>query len=166
MTDGWTAWTEERTEILKKMFAEGDSFALIAARLGISRNAAIGKAARLGLSRDAGPSQKPGRPRCEKPIARQKVTRQAPISYQPLAAATPATPLTGGVTLLDLREHHCKFPFGDPRSEDFRFCGAPKETIIDPYCPAHRMVAYEPSAVRRNQDKKLTKQTLRKIAAR
>jgi len=44
-------WTEERVELLKKLWADGLSASQIAAELGgITRNAVIGKVHRLGLS--------------------------------------------------------------------------------------------------------------------
>ena len=43
-------WTDERVEMLKKLWADGLSASQIAAQLGgVSRNAVIGKAHRLGL---------------------------------------------------------------------------------------------------------------------
>src|SRR4029078_5112945 len=46
------AWTDERVELLKKLWGEGLSASQIAGRLGsVTRNAVIGKADRLGLSR-------------------------------------------------------------------------------------------------------------------
>ena len=45
------AWTDERVEQLKKLWAEGLSASQIAGRLGgVTRNAVIGKVHRLGLS--------------------------------------------------------------------------------------------------------------------
>ena len=45
------AWTEERVELLKKLWAEGLSASQIAGRLGgVTRNAVIGKVHRLGLA--------------------------------------------------------------------------------------------------------------------
>ena len=45
------SWTEERVELLKKLWSEGLSASQIAAELGgITRNAVIGKVHRLGLS--------------------------------------------------------------------------------------------------------------------
>ena len=50
-------WTDERVELLKKLWADGLSASQIAAELGgITRNAVIGKVHRLGLS---GPCQEP-----------------------------------------------------------------------------------------------------------
>ena len=43
------AWTDDRVEVLKKLWAEGLSASQIAARLGgVTRNAVIGKVHRLG----------------------------------------------------------------------------------------------------------------------
>ena len=45
------SWTDERVEMLKKLWADGLSASQIAAELGgITRNAVIGKVHRLGLS--------------------------------------------------------------------------------------------------------------------
>ncbi len=45
------SWTDERVEILKKMWGEGQSASVIAKELGgVTRNAVIGKVHRLGLS--------------------------------------------------------------------------------------------------------------------
>ena len=56
-------WTDERVELLKKLWSEGLSASAIAAELGgVTRNAVIGKVHRLGLSgRAKAPSQQPQR---------------------------------------------------------------------------------------------------------
>ena len=58
-------WTDERVELLKKLWADGLSASQIAAELGgITRNAVIGKVHRLGLSgRAKSPSSTSPRPR-------------------------------------------------------------------------------------------------------
>ena len=49
------SWTDERVELLKKMWSEGQSASQIAKELGgVTRNAVIGKVHRLGLSNRAG----------------------------------------------------------------------------------------------------------------
>ena len=51
------SWTDERVELLKKLWADGLSASQIAAELGgVTRNAVIGKVHRLGLLR---PRQEP-----------------------------------------------------------------------------------------------------------
>ena len=69
-------WTDERVELLKKLWAEGLSASQIAGRLGgVTRNAVIGKVHRLGLSGRATSSrsstQDHGGPMCRAPIARR-----------------------------------------------------------------------------------------------
>jgi len=49
------SWTDERVELLKKMWTEGQSASQIAKELGgVTRNAVIGKVHRLGLSNRTG----------------------------------------------------------------------------------------------------------------
>ena len=49
-------WTEERVELLRKLWAEGLSASQIAGRLGeVTRNAVIGKVHRLGLALRSSP---------------------------------------------------------------------------------------------------------------
>jgi GcrA cell cycle regulator len=68
-----------------------------------------------------------------------------PGSQEPLAeAASEAVdiPRRQGLTLLELTSRSCHWPIGDPKKEDFRFCGA----IVQrrPYCEVHRALAYAP----------------------
>ena len=52
------AWTDDRVEILKKLWAEGLSASQIARELGdVTRNAVIGKVHRLGLAGRASPTK-------------------------------------------------------------------------------------------------------------
>lgn len=47
------------------------------------------------------------------------------------------------VTLLELEQHHCRWPNGDPRRSDFRFCGCPRVSMKSktPYCAKHTLLA-------------------------
>ena len=59
------SWTDERVEVLKKLWAEGHSASQIAKQLGgVTRNAVIGKVHRLGLSgrNTVAPRQAPAAP--------------------------------------------------------------------------------------------------------
>ncbi|MEM7267807.1 MAG: GcrA family cell cycle regulator [Pseudomonadota bacterium] len=54
--------------------------------------------------------------------------------------------------LLQLTERTCKWPIGDPATDDFFFCGlacAPGK----PYCEAHVAVAFQPMSSRRDRDR-------------
>src|SRR5512142_3358650 len=74
-------WTDERVELLKKLWQDGLSASQIAKQLGgVTRNAVIGKVHRLGLSGRATPS-KPARsvfkaPRPARPAAAPSAPRR------------------------------------------------------------------------------------------
>lgn len=167
------AWTEDRVATLSKLWADGLSASQIAKQLGgVTRNAVIGKVHRLGLSGRA----KPSRPKPAKTTATArpkaapkpaKVTaKAAAVESKPKAkpAQLPATieqppleakPLKDGTyaTILTITDHMCKFPIGDPKADEFRFCGR-KTDPDEPYCTPHSMVAYQPSR-RRNSSGKM-----------
>ena len=45
------------------------------------------------------------------------------------------------VSLMELDNHTCRWPLGDPKDENFRFCGK-KVRIGQTYCEEHAAVAY------------------------
>ncbi len=190
------SWTEERVEILKKMWAEGQSASQIAKELGgVTRNAVIGKVHRLGLSNRASgtttakstgekPRAKPAKAKAAAKAEKPKVAEKA---AQPEPAARPATG-TGAnrrqiipagqplppqpsaneispealanvrevekkarkLSLMELTERTCKWPIGDPATEEFWFCGLPSKPG-KPYCEAHVEVAFQPMSARRDR---------------
>jgi len=151
-------WTDERVELLKKLWQDGLSASQIAKQLGgVTRNAVIGKVHRLGLSGRAAPS-KPARPVFKAPRpARQAAAPAAPrrIAPPPLAAAAPppqppvryVEEAPGAATVLTLGAHMCKWPIGDPSSDDFTFCG--RRASESPYCVEHARVAYQPAQAKK-----------------
>ena len=71
-------WTDERVELLKKLWQDGLSASQIAKQLGgVTRNAVIGKVHRLGLSGRAAPS-KPARTVFKAPRPARPITPAAP----------------------------------------------------------------------------------------
>jgi GcrA cell cycle regulator len=54
------------------------------------------------------------------------------------------------LTLMELTERTCKWPIGDPATEDFWFCGLPVQAG-KPYCEAHVGVAFQPMSSRRDR---------------
>ena len=52
------------------------------------------------------------------------------------------------LSLMELTERTCKWPVGDPATEDFWFCGLPVQSGT-PYCEAHVGVAFQPMSSRR-----------------
>lgn len=168
------SWTDDRVELLKKLWSEGHSASQIAGELGgVTRNAVIGKVHRLGLSgraKSAAPSTKPRRPKstasspspaasANKPTptpqthgsAALKIdTAPAPV-VQPAPAAEPVAelaPISKRASILTLTERTCKWPIGDPATDDFYFCGRFSDAGV-PYCAYHCKIAYQPVADRR-----------------
>jgi len=143
-----TTWTMERITLLKDRMRAGFSCGQIARELGVSRNAVIGKTNRLGLSRfkNAIPGQSP------RTVTRQKILRALWAKPQ-IAFAKLSSESVKACSLLELQQWHCRWPMGDPTSEDFGFCGNRPVAGL-PYCPAHALMAYRPStrdAVAREQ---------------
>ncbi len=215
------SWTDERVELLKKMWAEGQSASQIAKELGsVTRNAVIGKVHRLGLSNRVGPGGAEGEeaeaatpaPQAESPRAPEPPRAVQPEPARPAAApqpaaapaapaqpaAAPAQPAAAAamppvnqpiplrkaiipagqplppqpsaneispealasvrevekrarkLTLMELTERTCKWPIGDPATEEFWFCGLPS-VAGKPYCEAHVGVAFQPMSARRDR---------------
>lgn len=57
------------------------------------------------------------------------------------AAEPPVEPPRGGIKLAQLQRGSCRWPLGDPRSADLRFCGARTVAGGRPYCAAHGRLA-------------------------
>jgi len=172
-------WTDERVEVLKKLWMEGLSASQIAGELGegVTRNAVIGKVHRLKLSARAKPTNSTPRAR---PAARPAPRRPSSAPASPIssgmasmnkARASMPRPQTMGATalaaspqietdlyvapatseifipedkrlsLLQLNEHTCKWPIGDPLTKDFYFCGQHSQDST-PYCEFHSRKAY------------------------
>ncbi|MHB8528389.1 MAG: cell cycle sigma 70 cofactor GcrA [Caulobacteraceae bacterium] len=151
-------WTDERVELLKKLWLDGLSASQIAKQLGgVTRNAVIGKVHRLGLSGRATPSQ-PSRslfkaPRPPRPAATSGVLhRRTPERHHPAPPLTPRPPpyveRPGTATVLTLGAHMCKWPIGDPSTEEFTFCGR-RAGEEGPYCIEHARLAYQPPQARK-----------------
>ncbi len=157
-------WTDERVELLKKLWADGLSASQIAAELGgITRNAVIGKVHRLGLSgRAKSPSSAAQRPRKARQSHMLRVARPSMRGNTALAYAYDLDvdaepepieniiPMGQRRTLLELSEETCRWPIGDPATQDFFFCGGKPVTGL-PYCGYHSRIAYQPPAARRDK---------------
>jgi GcrA cell cycle regulator len=142
-------WTEERVELLKKLWAEGVSAAQIAKRLeGVSRNAVIGKIHRVGPP----PRDMPVRirPSICKRAPSERVLRAGPEAARPSQPGVRLAPMLrvvteapGLATAATLLAHMCKWPIGHPDDCDFTFCGQ-SSASGRPYCAQHANLAYRP----------------------
>ncbi len=149
------SWTDDRVDVLKKLWLEGLSASQIAKQLGgVTRNAVIGKVHRLGLSGRAAPSQParavlraPRPPRAASPSTPRRSENHTP-QPRPEPVRVYVTEEPGTATVLTLGAHMCKWPIGDPSSTEFTFCG---RGTSGTYCSEHSRVAYQPA-----QNKKKT----------
>lgn len=160
-------WTEERTELLKTLHANGLSARQIAGEFGdVSRNAVCGKIDRLGLSRPRPPAAKKARTfltreekarrqqerKTVKVLAIRKAHVNGTLKAEMVDAVEPITPSAAppeflGIPLANLEDRQCRFPRGE--GADITFCGqpTPKEQS---WCAECRRIVYAPSLPRRS----------------
>ncbi len=72
------------------------------------------------------------------------------ISPEALARVSEVEKKAKKLTLMELTERTCKWPVGDPATDDFWFCGLPVQQG-KPYCEAHVGVAFQPMSSRRDR---------------
>ncbi|MCO4843273.1 MAG: GcrA cell cycle regulator [Yoonia sp.] len=72
------------------------------------------------------------------------------ISPEALAKVSEVEKTAKRITLMELTEKTCKWPVGDPATDDFWFCGLNVQTG-KPYCEAHVGVAFQPMSSRRDR---------------
>lgn len=167
------AWTDDRVDLLKKLWAEGLSASQIAGRLGgVTRNAVIGKVHRLGLSGRATTSRmKSHRPRNRVPgtpkrASKARFTNTGNPALRALYSANEGgepfaipeedltIPMEQRKSIQTLEENHCRWPIGDPQSSEFHFCGRPKVPGL-PYCEHHSCRAFQPPQAKRRDRQQL-----------
>lgn len=140
------AWPDARVQQLTTLFAQGLSRGQIARTMKLSRNSIIGKVLRLKLTRD---TKRPEQvhDRIVK-VRTAPVANRGPVKPRAVTSVEPTPLEIDGkcITLLELKDHHCKWPVGDPTDKAFHFCGlAPHPGR--PYCPAHCAKAYTPMSL-------------------
>ena len=72
------------------------------------------------------------------------------ISPEALASVREVEKKARKISLMELTERTCKWPIGDPATDDFWFCGLPSQQG-KPYCDAHVGVAFQPMSSRRDR---------------
>jgi GcrA cell cycle regulator len=82
------------------------------------------------------------------PLPPQPSTNE--ISQEALANVAAIEKKAKKLKLMELTERTCKWPVGDPATEDFWFCGLTSEQG-KPYCEAHNAVAFQPMSARRDR---------------
>ena len=191
MSKGWDNATLKK---LKALTCKGLSPSEIGKRLGMSKNAIVGKLNRLGWNAKAGGAASADIPdvdskkTAKKPAAKTAAAKKVPAKpVAPVAKKTTVKPAAKKATahaadvkktvakkevpakktadsetnvvaaknmavhqriiqhsleMANLKPNQCRWPIGDPDSEDFHFCG---ETVFvgKPYCYEHCKQAYQ-----------------------
>ena len=144
-------WTTERIALLKNHFEAGLSCRQIAAEIGVSRNAVIGKLTRLNLTREKKVKVAPrkaaaARGRGGSPVPRFRAQLLRVLTSEPEPSADDE-PIHNGHTcsLFELSDQKCRWPISTPGADDFCFCGNPPVDGL-PYCAGHSRLAYRVTA--------------------
>ncbi len=152
-------WNSEAIETLRALWAEGHSTAEIGRRMGVSKNAVVGKAHRLNLPARPSPIRREGdaaaRPAAlprrlpaprPQPQPMRRLEQPMPQPAPPVQVAPPPPVVVRSFPRLSNRS--CCWPQGEPGTSEFRFCGG--DAIMGkPYCPTHAAVAYVKARDRR-----------------
>ncbi|MFT8246134.1 GcrA family cell cycle regulator [Roseomonas sp. BN140053] len=163
-------WTAEAIDALQALWAEGHSTAEIGRRMGISKNAVVGKAHRLNLSARPSPIRREdGAARAAQPAPAAAEARRPVEAPQPQAAPPPpavlptvlpaavraerpaaprAAPAPVVRSFQRMGGRSCCWPLGEPGTPEFRFCTA-EAAGGRPYCAEHASIAYVKSRDRR-----------------
>lgn len=148
-------WTDEKVEELRALWDKGLTANEIAKVLGVTKNAIVGKVHRLCLKARPSPIKSKGE---DEQVVVQveeveivEEAEEAPIeeAIEPVQQENkPEAGASGNkVKLVELDSHTCRWPIGDPRDDDFGFCGK-KVRTGQTYCDEHAAMAYV-KAVRR-----------------
>jgi GcrA cell cycle regulator len=159
MTTTLATWNPERVEQLRNFVGAGLTCSQIAAEIGVTRNAVIGKIHRLGLG-PGRPAAAPGRA-CPPRIGRPRLPSQRqmlrlicaePRATDPTGPGGAAVDSAQRCSLLELAQGQCRWPVADRASgsgaTDFVFCGGTAIAGFS-YCAGHARMAYRPPDRRR-----------------
>ena len=144
-------WNDETINRLGALWEEGHSTAEIGRRMGITKNAVVGKAHRMNLKPRPSPIRWTAKPAASEalPAAAQKSAPSLARSLAHSSAKPPARPPAPARSSfqpfasprLDSRSSPCCWPIGEPGTASFRFCDA-DAAVGKPYCLEHAQLAY------------------------
>jgi GcrA cell cycle regulator len=129
-------WNADELATLHSMWRAGETGTTIAARLGTSRSAVLGKISRIGLMRGK---------RAPRPVRRKPPRRTKPKPKFPFLKRQPPRQPSGPVPFAELAEHHCRWIPGEPHTQ--MYCGAAKITGSS-YCATHTRIAWARTAAK------------------
>lgn len=143
-------WTDEAVEELKRMWDRGMTTGQIAKALNVTKNSIIGKVHRLCLTARPSPIKKvpakkapAAKKENSKPVKESRKTSVTSLTKKEEKNTTEPVSFVEetNIPLVKLDNHTCRWPLGDPRDDDFCFCGKKVKTG-QTYCEEHSAVAY------------------------
>jgi GcrA cell cycle regulator len=142
---GSPTWTDERDKELEELIAAGLSSSEIGSRLGVTRNAVIGRIHRRNLRLHRSPLLGAKKLRAPRAPRARKIGHPAPKQnidyYKTSQEFDAAIPVKQRKQLVDLTSVDCRWPCGNPGHPDFFFCGGGARTD-SPYCDFHHSKAF------------------------
>ncbi|MCP3465976.1 GcrA family cell cycle regulator [Bradyrhizobium sp. CCGUVB23] len=142
-------WTVERIELLKSHFHAGLSCREIAADIGVSRNAVIGKLSRLNLTRGPKREERSADKSTARALRTLRRLQYELLSTIDIEAETPLAHVpideANRCSLMELTENRCRWPISTPGADDFCFCGNASPDGQS-YCTGHARLAYRPNS--------------------
>ncbi|MCY4540915.1 MAG: hypothetical protein OXB95_00760 [Rhodobacteraceae bacterium] len=160
------AWTDEQVKVATSMWKECHTAAEIGDLIGKTRRAVIGKMYRLKIKRgsamdDAGGAagQSPGQgdkaggqEGVENADGNDQEASASGSEDQPSDADSESEAIGDRRTvLMQLTERTCRWPIGDPSTQNFWFCGKNTVQAGKPYCEEHSALAYHPHLTKRER---------------
>jgi GcrA cell cycle regulator len=154
-------WSEDTITRLRALWDEGHSTAEIGRRLGVSKNAVVGKAHRLDLPARPSPIRHMPEGAVRRPPAARRaqgptlpplastrsvgpvggVARPVVAAVRPVQVAPPALRVAAPAPRPYGRVVTCCWPIGEPGTRGFRFCDD-QSVPGKPYCAEHAELAY------------------------
>jgi GcrA cell cycle regulator len=126
------------------LYRDGLSFALIAAEIGVSRNAAIGKAHRMCLPKRIELIKSNRRVKSSNPPPKRRRDRTKVVGPPPIPKPVVIPGHDYRCSILELSDVTCRYPcweVGTP-AKDRLYCGCPGASLSGnvPYCERHALL--------------------------
>mgnify|MGYP002701131959 CR=1 FL=1 len=140
------AWTNDKIELLKRLWDEGLTASRIAHEIGdMTRNAVIGKAHRLGLS---GRMQSKSK-NSSISIVRKK--KNSPYKKKIIEISTKVDEPMKPTPFIDIKDGMCRWPLGEPGENDWKFVGRGTNEKVD--WEKHQEMAFQTvTSIRRRKN--------------
>lgn len=163
-------WTDEAVEKIRAYLASGLTASQIAAALGpgVTRNSVIGKCHRDRIALKPPHRSTTGHlstPKVTPIVGPAPATREFKPARKAIEAKRVIVPATteerrgafqfrgDGVSIVALRSADCRWPLGEVLSDEFEYCGRPRDVDVTcPYCADHARLAYAPLASKSTQE--------------